>query len=381
MQKIAFGKPIIGEEERELVLKVMESGMLVHGPYIERFEEDFKKFTGAPFAIAVANCTAALHLVYFALGIGPQDEVIVPAQTHVATAHAVELTGARAIFVDVEPLTGNIDIDKIKAAITSRTKAISVVHYLGLPVDMIKVADIARRHNLALVEDCALALGSSLNKTHVGLFGDAGCFSFYPVKLMTTSEGGMVITANEKLAAMIKRQRAFGMDKHVGERKVPGLYDVQGLGFNYRMSEIEAALGVAQLKRVPDFLAARKRNFHLLYNSLQGLEEIEMLQSSHDGYESSYYCLPILLKEPFACRRQEIISSLNENGVGTSIYYPHPVPLMSYYANRYGYKREQFPVAARISDNSIALPVGPHLNITSIEYIAEQTRAILAAFH
>jgi dTDP-4-amino-4,6-dideoxygalactose transaminase len=218
-------------------MDVLNGPILVHGPRATAFEDAFAKCTGAPHAVSTSSCTAAMHLVYFVLGLGPGDEVIVPAQTHAATAHAVELTGAKAVFVDAERETGNVDVDKIEAVITARTRAIAVVHYLGVPVEMVAVNAIARRHGLFVLEDCALAIGTLINGVHAGLLGDVGCFSFYPVKHMTTAEGGMVITRNAELAQKIRHARAFGVDRHMGERKIPGQYDVTALGFNYRMNE------------------------------------------------------------------------------------------------------------------------------------------------
>jgi len=208
--KIQFGCPMIGEEERKAVLDVLKGTTLVHGPKAIEFERAFAQFTAAPYAVSVSSCTAGMHLIYFALGYGQGDEVIVPAQTHVATAHAVELTGARPVFVDAEPESGNIDIGQIEAAITPRTRAISVVHYLGVPVDMPAVVKIAHRHNLFLLEDCALSPGAKVDDIHTGLHGDAGVFSFYPVKHITTAEGGMIILRDGELAAPKKTKK---MDK------------------------------------------------------------------------------------------------------------------------------------------------------------------------
>lgn len=229
---VKFGKPIIGQEEMDAVMEVLSGDILVHGPKAHEFEEHFAAFTGANHAISVSSCTAALHLSYFVLGIGKGDEVIVPAQSHVATAHAVELTGAKPVFVDAEPSTGNIDIDRIEANITPATKAISLVHFLGMPVDMDRIMKIATSRNLRVVEDCALAIGTYFKGKHAGLFGDTGCFSFYPVKHFTTAEGGMILTKTPEHAHKFGRQKAFGVDRTVSERKVPGVYDVDMLGFN-----------------------------------------------------------------------------------------------------------------------------------------------------
>ena len=206
---IPFGKPQIGVEENKIVKNVLNSGTLVHGPKSKQFENDFKKYTGAKDAISVSSCTAGMHLFYFTVNIGKGDEVILPAQTHVATAHAVEMVGAKPVFVDSILPTGNIDIDKIEQKITKKTKAITVVHYLGNPVDMIKVKAIAKKYKLFLLEDCALALGAKLRNKHVGLSGDAGFFSFYPVKHITTAEGGMIILNSNKLSKLLRKKKSI----------------------------------------------------------------------------------------------------------------------------------------------------------------------------
>ncbi len=373
MKTIHFGRPMIGKEEKEAVQKVLENPILVHGPLSKTFESDFAAYTKAPFAVSVSSCTAALHLSYFYLGLGPGDEVIIPAQTHTATAHAVELTGAKPVFVDAENISGNINIDLIENAITSKTKAISIVHFLGMPVAMDKIMAIANKHDLFVVEDCALAIGTYYNGIHAGLHGDVGCFSFYPVKHMTTAEGGMLITKNKEIAERIERIRAFGVDRHhAGERKVPGVYDVTQLGFNYRMSEIHAAIGIEQLKKIDGFLEKRKNNFERLMKGLKEIDEVLLLESTNGDFISSYYCASAILKDTIAEKRFEIVNSLKNNGVGTSVYYPKAVPLMKYYKDKYAYKENDFPVAESISNRSISLPVGPHLNEEDMDYIVDK---------
>ena len=371
MREIPFGRPIIGDEERNAVSGVLDGPILVHGPISKKFEDDFAVYTAAPHAICVSSCTAAMHLVYFDLGIGPGDEVIVPAQTHAATAHAVEYCGGKPVFVDAEIQTGNINLEHIESAITKRTKAVAVVHYLGMPVDMNRVTTIAKKHDLFVLEDCALAIGTYYDGVHAGLLGDAGCFSFYPVKHMTTAEGGMIITQRGDMAARITRKKAFGVDRHMGERKIPGIYDVNLLGFNYRMNEIQAAIGIEQLKKMNSFLKKREENHLLLSDGLDQIQEIRQFQSTNGKFKSSYYCFSIILEESLVPKRFEIVQFLNSHGVGTSVYYPKPVPHMTYYKEKYGYTENDFPVAARISYGSIALPVGPHLNREDMKYIAD----------
>lgn len=368
---VAFGRPMIGDAEKAAVAEVLSGPILVHGPRADQFEKDFAAYTGAPYAVSVSNCTAGLHLLYFVLGYGPGDEVIVPAMTHTATAHAVALVGATPVFVDCERKTGNIDIGAIESKITPRTRAISIVHFLGMPVDMAAINAIARKHNLFVLEDAALAVGAKLDGVHAGLLGDAGVFSFYPVKHITTAEGGMVITRDEDLAKRVRLARAFAIDRTHGERKVPGTYDAIGLGFNYRMSEIHAVLGSVQMQRFGSFLDQRRRNDAMLRKLLAGNDRFALLDSTGGRFESSYYCFSIVLQPDLAGKRTEIIGKINGLGVGTSVYYPAPVPRMSYYRNKFGYDANAYPNAAWIADCSIALPVGPHLNEDDMEYIAE----------
>ncbi|MBP9864900.1 MAG: DegT/DnrJ/EryC1/StrS family aminotransferase [Candidatus Omnitrophica bacterium] len=377
LRQIPFGKPIIDEDERNAVNEVLKGPILVHGPKAKEFEAGFAKFTGAPALTSVSSCTAGLHLSYFYLGLKAGDEVIVPAQTHVATAHAVELCGAKPVFVDAEKETGNIDISQIESKITSRTRAISIVHFLGMPVNMEAINAIAKKKNLFVVEDCALAIGTRFRGIHAGLLGDVGCFSFYPVKHMTTAEGGMLITRHPEIALKIQRQKAFGVDRTVEERTVPGVYDVTMLGFNYRLNELAAAMGIEQLKKIDGFLSRRKENYHVLERGLSEIKEISLLKSTHGDYESSYYCLSIILNQTLAAKRFEIVTALKQLGVGTSVYYPHPVPGLKYYREKYGLSQEDFPVASSISDQSIALPVGPHLGADDMAYISNSLKKVL----
>ena len=374
--KIPFGKPILEEEEKQAVQDVLSGPILVHGPKSELFENAFKEFTGASHAISVSSCTAGMHLIYHALGFGPGDEVIVPSQTHVATAHAVELTGARPVFVDANIHSGNIDADAIEAMISPRTKALAVVHYLGVPADMEKISKIAKKHGLFLLEDCALSPGASFNGVHTGLIGDAGCFSFYPVKHLTTAEGGMIILKEQALAEKLKLLKAFGVNRTHGERSVPGDYDVVGLGYNYRMSEVHAAIGVEQMKKLPTFLDKRKENFQALEGGLSELDGFRILpQPLNETFTSSHYCMGILLEPELIPHRPKIMERLKEMGIGTSIYYPRPVPHMSYYRNKYGVTN--CPNAELISNAIIALPVGPHLNLGDMQNIASGLASIL----
>lgn len=358
---IPFGRPWIEDEDRDAVMKVLQGHILTHGPECQAFENDFVAMMGGGFAVSTTSGMAALHLSYLNLGVELGDEVIVPAMTHVATVHAVALTGAVPVFVDCELETGNIDVSKIEAKVTPRTKALSVVHYCGIPCDMARIMEIADKHGLRVVEDCALAVGARYDGRHVGLFGHSGCYSFYPVKHITTGEGGMLVSRHEDVVQAVARFRAFNVDRTHAERTIPGIYDVTGLGMNYRMSEMQAALGRVQLKKLPAIAAKRAANFKALKSGLSDVANVKVLDSVDPKAASSHYCLIALLTGPLAKRRDAIVRALNAAGVGTSVYYPHPVPRLSHYRTTFGYDSAMYPAAEAISDRSIALPVGPHL--------------------
>ena len=369
--KIPFGKPLIDGEEIKSVINVLKSGIYAHGPISKLFEKKFCNFTGAKYSTTVSSCTAGMHLFYFALGIGRGDEVIVPAQTHTATAHAVELVGAKPVFIDCDSSTGNIDPKKIQKKISKKTKAICVVHFLGIPVDMKRINLIAKKNKLLVLEDCALSLGARYNKVHTGLLGDAGVFSFYPAKHITTGEGGVLITKNKKILNRIKLLKSLGINKIFLERKTPGIYDAIDVGFNYRMSEIHASIGVKQIEKIKKFIQKRKKNFYFLKKIFQKNKNIYILDANSQKYKNSFYCMNVILSKKLSKNRMEIIRYLNKRNIGTSIYYPQPVPRMSYYKKKYGYNKNNFTNAAIISDRSISLPVGPHLTLKDLKYISE----------
>mgnify|MGYP001334748960 CR=1 FL=1 len=376
-REIPFGRPWIEDAERDAVLEVLKGHILTHGPNCAAFEAGFATMMGGGFAASTSSCMAALHLSSLDLKIGPGDEVIVPAQTHVATVHAVEITGATPVFVDSEVATGNMDVSLIEAAVTARTKAISIVHFAGIPIAMPDVLAIAQPRGLAVVEDCALAVGARYDGRHVGLFGHTGCYSFYPVKHITTAEGGMVVSQHQEVVKRIANFRAFSYERGGPQAKIPGIYDVSGVGMNYRMSEMQAALGVVQLAKLAEILARRAANFHALKGRLEALEAISVLDAADSRAMSSHYCLIAVLGGEWAGRRGEVVAALNARGVGTSIYYPHPVPRLKYYRHKYGYDAARYPGAETISDRAIALPVGPHLESGDMDYIAGALETVL----
>ncbi len=377
IRQIHFGRPWIEDVDRDAVMEVLQGHILTHGPKCTEFERKFEALMGGGHAVTTSSCMASLHLASIYFGFGEGDEVIAPAQTHVATVHAIELVGAKPVFVDCELETGNIDLDKIEAAITDKTKGITLVHFAGIPVQMDRIMEIANKHDLKVVEDCALAVGATYKGKHVGLWGDVGCYSFYPVKHITTGEGGMLVSKDEKTAKEIANFRAFSVDRTHTERKVPGVYDVTGVGMNYRMSEMQSALGCTQLDKVPKMLAKRKANFERLKLRLLDMADLHVLDSNSDDVVNSHYCLILVLQGGLSGKRTEMIERLKARGVGTSVYYPQPVPRMSYYQGKYGYEQGKYTNAEIISDNSIALPVAPHLDIDDMDYIADCIGEIL----
>lgn len=368
LRTIPFGRPWLNDDDRKAVADVLDGPILAHGPESKAFETDFGKFLGEDaHCVTVSSCAAALHLAYAHFGIGPGDEVVLPAETHSATANTAEWVGATSIFVDCDPATGNVTAAGIRAAITPRTKAITVVHFVGIPCDMPGIVEVAREHGLPLIEDCALAVGARIDGMHVGLLGDVGCFSFYPVKHITTAEGGMFVSRDPEISATVARMRAHGVDRSHDERSIPGMYDVPAIGLNYRLSEPQAALGRSQLRRIAANLEIRRENFERLRDLLTGHESISVL----DGPGNSHYCLSVVLQGEAGERRDDVLRRLGESGVGASVYYPRPVPRMTYYREKYGYDGARYPGAEAISDRGIALPVAPHLEEGDVAVIAE----------
>jgi len=363
------------EEESRAVDEVIRSKWLTMGAVTQRFEMAFSEFTGIEHCIAVSNCTAGLHLAMCALGIGPGDEVIVPSLSFVATSNAVCYVGAKPVFADIvseKDLT--ISPASIQSKITPLTKAIIVMHYGGYPCDMPAILEIARAHNLYIIEDAAHALGTSLDDKHMGGWGDIGCFSFFPNKNMTTAEGGMVTTNNAELADKIRLLRSHGMtsltwDRHAGHA---WSYDVVELGYNYRIDEIRAALGVAQLKKIARNNHKRRSLTHTYQELL--LKEIPELLIPfliHRG-ESSCHIFPVVL--PRGVDRLKVMEKMKQSGIQTSIHYP-PIHLFSYYRQN-GHKQTLVNTET-IGAYEITLPLFPGMNPADVGFIVNTLKESL----
>jgi perosamine synthetase len=370
VRQIPFSGPDITERELSAVTEVIKSGWLAHGKYSKRLEELFCEYTGAKHATTVSCCTAGLHLSCLAAGFGPGDEVIVPAQTHAATAHAVEYTGAKPVFADVDRTTGNITIDEIERNLSRRTRGLIPVHMAGYPCEMDRIGDICNDRGLVLIEDCAHAIGTIQGGRHVGNFGTTGCFSFYPTKQITTGEGGVVVSNDESAIGFVEKYKAFGIDTPPELRVKPGVYDVRGLGYNFRMTDFQAALGVGQMERYAENVKRRRENARWYTELLSGDDRFEVPEYSDDH---SYFLFQVIVKEPLD--RDHVVRHLKENGVGLSIHYATPVPLMTYYKDKYSYSAGDFPNAVRYGNQSISLPVHPKVSRDDIQYVVDTMKA------
>ena len=320
--KVPFIIPEITKNDKNAVLNALNSRLLTDGPKLRKFESIFAKFTGAKFAIGVSNGTAALHLSLKALGIGKGSEVIIPDITFVATASSVLLTGATPVLADVDENL-NILIPSIKKSITSRTKAIIPVHFAGKSCKINEITSIARKNRISIIEDCAHAIGARVNSKHVGIFGQAGCFSFYPTKNFTTIEGGMIVTNSKNIADFVRYARNHGITKTLTSRFSSGKpwdYDVKNSGYNYRLDEIRASLGINQIKRVKKMNLLRKKAADY-YNKKLGDIEGVIVPDKSIGVEHVHHLYVIRITRKYGITRDMLFQKLLKIGIRTSVHY------------------------------------------------------------
>ncbi|MDO8725740.1 MAG: DegT/DnrJ/EryC1/StrS family aminotransferase [Candidatus Methanoperedens sp.] len=359
---IPIAKPILGEEEVNAVTEVLRSGVIAEGQKVKDFEAAFAKFTGTSFAVAVNSGTAALHAALLAHRIGPGDEVITTPFSFVATANSVLFTGAKPVFSDIKEDTFNIDPESIIEKITPRTKAIIPVHLYGQSADMKAIMDIAEDKDLIIIEDACQAHGATFEGKSVGSFGE-GTFSFYPTKNMTTGEGG-IITTNDKFVA----EKARMIRSHGSKQR----YLHEMLGFNLRMTDIAAAIGLVQLGKIGDFNRSRINNAHYLTQSLQ---KIKGLVLPHIDKRCGHVFHQYTVRIRGDLTRDEVVSSLNKKDIGTGIYYPLPIHKQPYYMEL-GY-HDFLPVSERASKEVISLPVHPSLTKLDLDTISEYLHEII----
>ncbi|HST05798.1 MAG TPA: DegT/DnrJ/EryC1/StrS family aminotransferase [Chloroflexia bacterium] len=353
---IHMARPQIGDEEKAAVMAVLESGQLAQGSAVAEFEEAFAAYCGTKHGIATTNGTTALHLAVLAHEIGPGDEVITAPFTFIASANSVLYTGARPVFVDIDPDSYNINVDQIEAAITRHTKAIMPIHLFGNPADMVRISEIASKHGLAIIEDAAQAHGAAIDGKRAGSWGTA-CFSFYPTKNITTGEGGMITTGDDCIADRARLARSHGMRVR---------YYHESLGYNFRMTNINAAIGLAQLPKLEGFNEGRIAN--AAYLSAHLPQDKVSVPQVRPGTRHVFHQYTVRVLPPLD--RDNVRARLAEMGVGTEVYYPVPVHRQQLYLDL-GYGNQSFPEAERAAREVLSLPVHPGLIQDELDIIIE----------
>ena len=360
--KVPAYVPWISKEDKDAVLKSLSQTMLTLGPTLEKFESMFAKYTKSKHAVAVSNCTAALHLSLKALGIEKGDEVIIPDLSFIADANAVIATGAIPVLADIENDGFSISIKSIKQKITRKTKAIIPIHIYGEVCKIMEIHDIAKSNNISVVEDCAHAIGTFYKGKHVGNFGSMGCFSFYPTKNMTTAEGGMVITDSSKLAEKVRQLRSHGMTKSLAKRyssKYPWLFDVKEPGYNYRLDEIRSALGISQLRRINKINALRKKAAAYYTTNLAKAKGI-IIPRIVDDKSHSYHLYTIRVTKSFGMSRDRLYNLLRKNGIRTTLYW---TPIHEYTAYKKFVKNSSdYTNTKKTYEEILALPLYPTIS-------------------
>lgn len=355
---IPAAQPIIGDDERSAVDRVLRSGMLAQGPEVEAFEEEFSAMVNGHHCIAVNSGTSALHMSLVALGIGPGDEVIVPSFSFAATANSVRLAGATPVFVDIEMNHFNLDPESVEAAITTRTRAVMPVHLYGHPAAMVELGAICRKHGLMFLEDAAQAHAASLQGTPTGAFGVAASFSFYPTKNMTSGEGGMIVTPDSAVARTLRLLRNQGMEKK---------YQNEIVGFNTRMTDIHAAIGRVQLKKLAAWTKRRQENAQFLDANLQGVVVPPVAPGAVHVYHQYTIRVPDHDRDKFS-------EELTKRGIGNGVYYPTPIHRLP----SFGLVLE-LPTTEKVCKECLSIPVHPSLVSSDLELIVESVNKVASA--
>ena len=383
---LPFALPQIGREEEDEVLDCMRSGWMTTGPKTKRFEQLLAEYAGARHAIAVNSCTAALHVALAAHGVGPGDEVITTGITFPATANVVVHLGATPVLVDVDPTTLNIDPERVEAAVTPRTRAIIPVHMAGQPADMDALRAIAERHNLVIIEDAAHAIGAEWDGQRVGNISGslAACYSFYPIKNMTTIEGGAILTNDDDFAERCRLYSLHGISKDAWKRYSAAGYqhwDTLLPGYKYNMTDIQAALGLHQIKKLDGFIETRQRYANILQDAFADLPEIETLRRvDAQGVRHAWHLFVVLLRlDRLSIDRDGFMEALRQEGIGTGIHF-RSLHIQPYYRDTFGYSREDLPHAAAVSDRLLSLPMYPKMTERDVLDVVEAVRKIVAAY-
>lgn len=368
--KVPFFNPYISKQDKIAVNKALNLTLLTDGPKLQEFENKFSEFTGSKYGIGVSNATSALHLSLKSLGIGKDNEVIVPDMTFVATANSVLLSGATPVLADIDD-DMNLSVESIERSLTKKTRAIIPVHFAGKVCNIKKMKKIATSKGLALIEDCAHAIGAKLDNQHVGTFGDTGCFSFYPTKNITTLEGGMIITSSQKITEYVKALRNHGITKSLLQRYSKGApwdYDIVEPGYNYRLDEVRAALGISQLKQIKKLNMLRKRAFEY-YNQKLSDEKGILVPKLSKYEEHAYHLYIIRIQKEYGISRDQLFKKLLSLGIRTSVHYK---PLHKFTILK---KRGRIVDSIKNAENAyqeiISLPLYPSITSKEQDYVIE----------
>jgi dTDP-4-amino-4,6-dideoxygalactose transaminase len=378
---ITYGEPAIGPDEVNAVLNVIKSKWIGSGPVTEKFEKKFKEYKKSNYCLALNSCTAGLHLSLKAMNIGRGDEVITTPLTFCSTINSILLVGAKPVLVDINPNTLNIDEKKIKTKITKNTKAFILVHFGGLPCNLYPIINIAKKYKIKIIEDCAHAIESKYYGKHVGNFGSTGCFSFYANKNLTTGEGGMLLTNNKNISSKINVTRLHGLSKDAWKRYMPENvnpkktkfqhYDVTDVGLKYNMIDLNASMGLVQLKKIEKSWQSRKRNYK---SYIKRLKKLPLLFQTVNPYpvKHAHHLFTIRINNKKTKKsRDDLVLFLKKNNIGTGINY-RCITDMSYYKKNLGWNKNTCKLAKHVGDNIISLPMQPTLTLKNINYICNK---------
>ena len=379
---IVFGAPDIHSDEIDEVVATLESGWIGSGPKVAQFEEEFANLKGISQdqVAAVNSCTAALHVSMIAANLEPGDEVLTTAMTFCATANAIIHAGATPVLVDIDPITLNIDTAQLQQRITPRTRAILPVHFAGRPCDMDDIMAVSKKHNLIVIEDCAHAIETQWHGQHAGTFGDFGCFSFYVTKNVVTGEGGMVLARSSEMIDRIKILALHGMSKDAWRRFGDDgykHYDVVEAGFKYNMMDLQAALGIHQLRRVEQNWS-RRRDIWQSYQHAFSDFPIGKPSEPEEHTRHAYHLYTLTVDEQnCGMSRDDFIGCMSDAGIGLGVHY-RSLAQQPYYQGEYGWRPEDYPVSTAFGDNTVSLPLGPKLQDAEVDRIIETVTATIA---
>lgn len=383
IQNIPFHRPYITEDEINEVVDSLRSGWLTMGPKTLRFEEEFSRYIGAPHALSVSSCTAAMHLALVAMGLRPGDEVIVPDMTFTATAEVVCYFGARPVIVDVDGATHNIGVAAIERAITPKTRAIMPVHFGGQPCDMDEIMEMARARGITVIEDAAHALPATYKGRKIGTIGDITCFSFYVTKTLCTGEGGMIATSNDEWAERIRTLRLHGISKDAWKRYSKDgawFYEVVEAGYKYNMTDIQAALGVAQLKKIDHMWKMRREIAGRYTEAFRARPGLLRTPLERDDRESAWHLYVIKLDtEALEIERSAVMEALKDAGVSTSVHFI-PLHRHPFYRDTFGLSAGDFSVSEKIFERIISLPIYPGMSDADVDFVIDTVMSTLKKF-